>query len=149
MWWFFWKLPRIPFTMLLAWDFFFNTKMVKFCHHKNHCFSTVFLFFAIWSKGNTLFWNGSILWEISMFKRKFPQIAPFDKKNHCFWGNFLGLLWHVSLKFSCWKPEQEGCRVSFKEFFCLIYKFFWAHNSRPYWQAVDEDPKSSRRPQVQ
>jgi hypothetical protein len=51
----------------------------------------------------------------------------------------------VVLKFSCWKPEQEACRVSFKDFlfFYKISKFFWAWNSRPYWQAVGEDPKSS------
>jgi hypothetical protein len=30
------KSPRILLTMLLAWDLFFNTKMVKFCHHKDH-----------------------------------------------------------------------------------------------------------------
>jgi hypothetical protein len=57
-------------------------------------------------------------------KESFPKLRHLRKKS-LFWGDFLGPLWHVLLKFSCWKLEQEGCRVSFKDFFNFkIYNFF-------------------------
>jgi hypothetical protein len=38
---------------------------------------------------------------------------------------------------------MQGFFLRFLFLFVLIYNSFWAHNSRPYWQAVGEDPTSS------
>jgi hypothetical protein len=38
------KISKNSLDHVARWDFFFNTKTVKFCHRKNHCFSAVFFF---------------------------------------------------------------------------------------------------------
>jgi hypothetical protein len=54
--------------------------MVKFYHHKNHCFSAVFFFFAKWSKGTRFSEMGVFCEKFLFLKEIFPKLLHLTKK---------------------------------------------------------------------